>query len=86
MKYSKSDGGIVGITHTNPAVMRWSLVTHITGQYVKAKIDAEYTEDQSKDKEHALLQSLKLKQGAEHARIIEERTPAGIQFSIVIQT
>ena len=52
--------------------MRWSLVRHITGQYVKVKIDDEDTDEQSKDKEHALSQPSKLKQDAEHARIIEE--------------
>ena len=71
-KIFKSDGGNVGITHKNPAVMRWSLIRHITGQYVKVKIDDEDTHEQSKDKEHALLQPSKLKQDAEHARIIEE--------------
>ena len=50
--------------------MRWSLVRHITGQYIKVKIDDEDTDEQSKDKEHASLQPLKL--NAEHARIIEE--------------
>ena len=71
-KIFKSDGGIVWITHTNPTVMRWSLVRHITGQYVKVKIDDEDTDEQSKDKEHASLQPLKLKQNAEHVQIIEE--------------
>ena len=52
--------------------MRWSLVIHITGQYVKVKIDDEDTDEQSKDKEHVSLQPSKLKQDAEHARIIEE--------------
>ena len=52
--------------------MWWSLVRHITGQYVKVKIDDEYTDEQSKDKERASLQPSKLKQDAEHARIIEE--------------
>ena len=51
--------------------MWWSLVRHITGQYVKVKIDDEYTDEQSKDKEHASLQPSKLKQDAEHARIID---------------
>ena len=73
IKYSKSDGGNVGMTHKNPAVMWWSLVRHITGQYVKVKIDDEYTDKQSKDKEHASLQPSELKQDAEHVRrIIEE--------------
>ena len=35
-------------------------------------IDAKDTDEQSKDKEHASLQPSKLKQDAEHARIIEE--------------
>ena len=52
--------------------MRWSLVRHITGQYIKVKIDDKDTDEQSKDKEHASLQPSKLKQYAEHARIIEE--------------
>ena len=52
--------------------MRWSLVRHITGQYVKVTIDDEYTGEQSKDKENASLQLSKLKQDAEHARIIDE--------------
>ena len=67
-----SDGGNVGITHKNPAGMRWSLVRHITGQYAKDMIDAKDTDEQSKDKDHASLQLSKLKQDAEHARIIEE--------------
>ena len=41
--------------------MRWSLVRHITGQYVKVC----YTDEQSNDKEHASLQPSKLKQDAE---------------------
>ena len=52
--------------------MRWSLLRHITGQYVEVKIDDEDTEEQSKDKDHASLQPAKLKQDAKHARIIEE--------------
>ena len=56
IKYSKSNGSIVGITRKNPAVMRWSLVRHITGHYVKAMIDDENTDEQSKDKQHASLQ------------------------------
>ena len=52
--------------------MWWSLVRHLTGQYIKVKIDDEDTGEQSKDKEHASLQPSKLKQYAEHARIIEE--------------
>ena len=35
-------------------------------------MDDEDTDEQSKDKEHALSQPSKLKQDAEHARIIEE--------------
>ena len=54
------------------AVMRWSLVRHITGQLIKVKIDNEDTDEQSKYKEHASLQPSKLKQYAKHARIIEE--------------
>ena len=49
------DGDNVGITHTNLEVMRWSLVRHITGQYVKVKIGDEDTDEQSKDREHASL-------------------------------
>ena len=52
--------------------MRWSLVRHITGQYVEVKIDDEDTDEQSKDKNHASLKPSQLKQDAEHARIIEE--------------
>ena len=52
--------------------MRWSLVRHITGQYVKVKIDDEANDEQSKDKVHASLQPSKLKQDAKHARIIEK--------------
>ena len=52
IKYSQSDGGNVGITPKNLAVMRWSLVRHITGQYVKVKIDDEDTDQQPKNKEH----------------------------------
>ena len=52
--------------------MWWSLVRHIIGQYVKVKIDDQYTDEQSKDEEHASLQPSKLKQDAEQARIIEE--------------
>ena len=52
--------------------MRWSLVRHITGQYVKDMIDAKDSDEQAQNKEHASLQPSKLKQDAEHARIIEE--------------
>ena len=52
--------------------MWWSLVRHITEQCVKVKMDDEHTDEQSKDKEHASLQASKLKQDAEHARIIEK--------------
>ena len=52
----------------NPAVMRWSLVRHITKQYVKVKINDENTDEQSKDKEHASLQPPKLQQDAEIIR------------------
>ena len=54
--------------------MRWSLVRHITGHYVKTMIDDENTDDQSKDKQHAALEAIDniLKQNEEHARIIEE--------------
>ena len=48
------DGGNVGITHKNPAV-RWSLVRHITGQYVKVMIGDEDTDEQSNDRKHAAL-------------------------------
>ena len=56
--------------------MRWSLARDITGHYVKIKIDNEDTNEQSHDKEHASLQPSKLKQDAEHARIIEEHQQA----------
>ena len=39
--------------------MWWSLVRHITGQYVKVKIDDEDTDEQSNDKEHAIITAIK---------------------------
>ena len=53
--------------------MWWSLVRHIIGLYAKVRIDDQYTDEQSKDKEHASLQPSKLKQDSEQARIIEEQ-------------
>ena len=80
------DGGNVGITHKNPTVMRWSLVRHITGQYVKVKIGVEDTDEQSKDREHASLPVTAIKTETRcRTRSDYLRTPTGIHVSIVIQ-